>query len=298
MENVKREMDQKTKNKHGSLFLYGMKTVEALVLVTLICWIIFSIGQSYRGMDDYSFGGLPKLIVRYVFLILLIPYTIHFVVTIPEKVRDAKDKEKQRFDKLDALVGEDFAYGEGFRDEMIHILRLMEVEHYSDADTACGKLLEGQYALEEQAAVCYCKMVCQDELGYTKEAIAYGEKALSLRKGCFSALQKTVQLCFKVNKMSTAEQCILEAREACSQEALWISMTLSRIYMAQHHYEKALEAALEWEELEPHSGEAAACVCRAAFRCGKQDIADLHMEKCAAMHYYDCAALRKEMRGH
>lgn len=298
MENIKRKTDQKAGNKSGSFLLYGVKILEALVLIALICWRINAIIQSYRGMDNLHFGGLPGLLVNYVFVILLVPYTIHFIVTIPEKVRDIKDNERRRFEKFDALMEGYFTYGEGFRNEMVRILRLIEGEQYSDADVSCDKLLEGHYAPEEQAAVLYCKMVCQDELGFTKEAIAYGEKALTLRKGYMPALQKTVQLCLKVNKMTTAEQCLLEARETDQQEALWISMTLSRIYMAQHHYGKALETAMEWEELDPRSGEAAACVCRAAFRCGQREIADSRMEKCAAMHYYDCAALRKEMRGH
>lgn len=295
---MERETNQKTKGKSGSLLLYGMKIFEALILVAMIGGLIFSIWRSYQGMNDYSFVSLPKLLIRYLLLILLVPYTIHFIVTIPEKVREIKDKEQIRFEKYYALVGRSFVSDEKFRDEMVHILRLLEEEHYSEADAACDKLLKEHHIPEEQAAVHYCKMICQDEMGYTKEAIAYGEKALSLRKGHIPVLQKMVQLCLKVNKMSTAEQYLLEAREVDQQEALWINMTLAQVYMAQHHYEKALEAAMKWEELEPRSGEAAACVCRAAFRCGNMDIADSRMEKCAAMHYYDCAALRKEMRGH
>ena len=295
---MEKETNQQTKNRSGNLLLYGMKIFEAFILIAMICGLVFSIWRSYHEMDALMFLGLPKLVIRYVFLILLVPYTIHFIVSIPEKVRDIKDKEQRRFEKFYTLMGGHFAYDEGFREEMTRILRLMEEEHYSDADAACDKLLEGRYAPEEQAAVLYCKMICQDESGYTKEAIAYGEKALSLRKGYPPALQKTVQLCLKVNKMSTAEQYLLEAREVNQQDTLWISMMLSQIYMAQHHYEKALVAAMEWEELEPDSGDAAACVCRTAFKCGKMDIANLRLEKCAGMHYYGCAALRKEMRGH
>lgn len=293
---MEKETNQDTKNRSGSL--YVLKIFEAFILIALICGLVYLIWRSYHQLDDLFFLGGRKLVIRYILLILLVPYTIHFIVTIPEQVRDIKDRERRRFEKFDALMGGNFVYDEGFRDEMTRILRLMEEEHYSNADAACDKLLEGRYVPEEQAAVNYCKMVCQDELGYTKEAITYGEKALTLRKGYIPALQKTVQLCLKVNKMTTAEQWLLEAREVDQQDMLWISMTLSQIYMAQHHYEKALEAAMEWEELEPHSGDAAACVCRAAFRCGKMDIANLRLEKCAGMHYYDCAALRKEMRGH
>lgn len=153
------------------------------------------------------------------------------------------------------------------------------------------------YVPEEQAAIFFCRMVCQEELGDTKAAIECGEKAIALRKAYMPALLKTVELCFKLNKLTAAEQHLLEAQELNPQD-VQISRMLYQVYAGWHDHEKALAAAMHWEELEPDSMEAAACVCRAAYGCGQPDIVNSRLQKCASAHYWDISSLRKDVRGY
>lgn len=292
--------DNREKKRHiRKALMYGWRILFAVALVVLICWVAVMVWKIFNGIGTNGHGVFETLGDTHtgvVFLILLIAFAVKFISDIPDDVRETEYTERKRSEKYDTFLGEYFR-DKAARKEMLRILRLIDAQEYSTADSVGGRLLEKCSVPEEQAAVLYCQMICKEEMGYTREAIACGDKAVSLRRGYIPALMKTAQLCIKLNKMMAAEQYLLKAQE-CGFQGLSLDMMLCRVYMVQNRYEEALAAALRCEELEPHSGEVAACVCRAAHKCGKADIVNASLQKCANAHYEGYAALRKEVRGY
>ena len=285
------------------LLMYGWRILFAIALVVLICWIAGVVWRLFNGIGtgrNSVFGIFESLSDTWsgiVSLVVLILFAVKFITSIPGDVRETEYNEQKRSEKNDAFLGEYFSGDKAARKDMLRILWLIDAEHYSTADEVCARLLDRCSVPEEQAAVLYCSMICKEELGYTREAIACGEKAVSLRKDYVPALMKTAQLCIKLNKMVAAEQYLLKARDAGQQE-LQLDMMFYQVYMGQNRHEEALAAAMRCEEREPYSGEIAACVCRAAHKCGRSDIVNSSLQKCAREHYEDYAALKKEVRGY
>lgn len=294
------EDNRERKKRTGRLFKYGWRIVLAIALVALICQVAGVIWRMFNGMGtdgNNIFETLSDMRSGVVSLVVLIAAAIAFITSIPDDVRETEYKEQKRSERNDMFLEEYFSGDKAVRKAMLRILWLIDEGHYSTADEECDRLLGKCSVPEEQAAILYCRMLCKEELGYTREAVACGDKAVSLRKGYIPALMKTAQLCIKLNKMMAAEQYLLEAREAGLQD-LQLDLMLHYVYMAQHRHEEALAAAMRCEEIEPYSGEVAACVCRAAHRCGKTDIVNSRLQRCAGAHYEGYAALKKEVRGY
>lgn len=295
---MKKEENAEKRKEKGSPFAYAAYIIAAVVMIALICGLAWMIWQAFNNIDGHRlFITIRGLVTGVVILIGLVIFTIRFIVSIPDSAREVKHIQKERSERYDAFLGNYFANDKEIRDAMLHILWLMEEKSYTSADTACDKLLQKCVVPEEQAAIYYCKMICREEMGYAKEAITYGEKAISLRKSYTPVLLKTAQLCVKLNKMTTAEPYLLELQEAGIQDAR-VSMMLYQVYAAHNRHEEALAAAMRCEELAPGSVEASACVCRAAFKCEKNDLVNSRLQKCASERYEGYAALRKEVRGY
>lgn len=302
---MKRTKDEETQKRADRLLMYviyGLLILITSVLIALVCKAGgMLIGQIFDG-DTMTFSLSSLFTLQDIFSVLksfifLIVVAIAFVSSIPEIIRQIKSDQEKCSARDDVFWGKYFYYDKGIQNDMIHILRMMDCELYSRADEECVKLLQSCYVPKEQAAIFYCRMVCWEEMGYTRKAIEYGEKAISLRKGYMPALLKTAQLCIKLNKLTAAEQYLLEARELSTQD-IQLSKMLYQYYAGNYNHEEALAAAMQWEELEPSSAEAAACVCRAAHKCGKSDIVNSRLQKCASEHYEGYAALKKEVRGY
>lgn len=294
------EDNREKKKRPNKLFMYGWRILFAIALVVLICWVAGVVWRVFNGMGTDGNGVFETLSDTrsgVVSLVFLIGVAVKVITSIPDNVREAEYNEQKRSDKYDAFLGEYFSGDKAARKDMLRVLRLIDDEHYSTADEVCVRLSDRCTVPEEQAAVLYCRMLCREEMGYTKEAIACGEKAVSLRKGYMPALVKTAQLCIKLNKMMTAEQYLLEAKE-CGGQELPVGIMLYQVYMSQNRHQEALDAKMACEGLDSHSGEVAACVCRAAHKCGRSDIVNSRLQKCAEAHYEGYAALKKEVRGY
>lgn len=296
------EDNNKGTKKGGKALTYVRLILIAIILIALVCGlgklVIWMVGDVIAPSGRLPFFKTWRaIVIGFGFLICLIVITIDFITSIPDTAREVEHDKQTRSARDDAFLGEYFSDDKKIRDEMINILHTMDRNLYSSADEACVRLLERCRIPEEQAAILYCRMVCREEMGYTKEAIEYGEKAVSLRKSYVPALLKTAQLCIKINKFTAAEQYLLELQELSPQD-VQISRMLYLVYAGKHDHEKALAAAMQWEELEPYSAEAAAGVCRSAHKCGKSDIVNSRLQKCASEHYEGYAALKKEVRGY
>jgi len=292
--------DNRKKKRAGKILMYSWQILFAIALVALICRIAVVVWKLFNGMGTDGngiFETLSDTRSGIVVLIFLAAFAVKFITSIPDNVREAEYNEEKRSEKYDAFLGEYFCSDKAVRKDMLRILWLIDEQHYSTADESCVRLLERCSVPEEQAAVYYCRMICREEMGYTKEAITCGDKAVSLRKEYIPALMKTAQLCIKLNKMMAAEQYLLEAQKSGCQDPQ-LDRMFYQVYMVQNRHEEALAAALRCEELEPYSGEVAACVCRAAHKCGKTDIVNASLQKCASEHYENYAALKKEVRGY
>lgn len=296
-----KDRDEERQNRADKIITYILIFVITVTLAALVCFVgvvlfmhIFGDG----GEDSRHFGRwLGNIFSGGKSFILLVVVTIAFITSIPGIIRGTKQQQQKRSERNKAFLGQYFQYDKEVRNGMIHILDMMDGELWSAADKACVRLLQDCYVPEEQAVILFCRMICQEEQGYTREAIESGEKAIALRKDYMPALLKTVELCIQINRLTAAEQHLLEARNLSPRD-IQISKILCQVYDRMHDHEKALAAAMYWEALEPASAEAAACVCRAAHKCGRPDIADSRLQKCASAHYWDIAALRKEVRGY
>lgn len=292
--------DGKKKQKSRGMFIVYI--LLALLLIGLQ-FLIFVFGKSlfmliFHG-DDVSVSFVTKLraaIVSIVALFFLFSIAVRLVPAIPEIIRKMKADDLRNLEKYNAFLGTCFSGDEKVRDRMIFVLEQIDRRQYSVANDVCLGLMEKCHAPEEQAVVFLCRMICMDEMGYTREAITYGEKAISLRKGYAPALLETAGLCIKLNKMSDAERYLLEVREMGRME-LRVSRMLYQVYAARNRHTEALAEALRCERLDPDSLEACALVCRAAHKCGEKEIVDSRMQRCASGHYEGYASLKNEIWG-
>ncbi len=297
------EDKEETQKQSGRPLMYSLRILFSIVLIALICGLAVIVWQVFQGgMEGFRFfKSMRATIIGAICLVSLIGYTIKYITSIPSAVRETEQENQERSDRYDAFLGEYFTSDKKVRGDMIHVLRLMDQKEYTSADNVCVKLLEKCSIPEEQAALLYCRMICREEMGYAREALDLGAKAVSLRKGYGPALLKTAQLCVKFNKMAAAEEYLLEAQRLNPQDRQLNQMlyyVLYHVYTAKNQNEEALEAAMKCEELLPHSADAAACVCRAAHKCGKTDIVNSRLQKCWDERYENYAALKKEVRGY
>ncbi len=295
---MKREKSAE-ENRHATRKVaYSAQIVVALVLIAAICGIAWLVWGVWKGMDGTStLFSLQAIVTGIVCIFFLIVLVCRLIKSAPETVSEIEYERKRQNVRDELFLGDYFVLDTELREAMTHILHLIENKLYSEADEKCIKLLEDCYIPEEQAAILYCREICREEMGYTKEAISYGEKAVSLRKGYFPALMETASLYMKINKLAAAEQFLSEAQNSSPRDIRPLFM-LHQVYTAQNRHREALDAVMRCEEMAPNSVDIAACVCRAALKCGETDIVNSRMRKCADARYKDYAALRKEVRGY
>lgn len=301
---MKREKYNKEKNRgnksQGMLIVYIILALILIVMQILI-WIC---GKNLFMLifhnDDVSVSFFTKVrsaVISVVVLVAVFWFAVRVVPSFPNIIRRMKYDNQRNQERYNAFLGTYFSDDDKVRDHMLFVLQEIDHKRYSVADEICVKLLEKRHIPEEQAVILYCRMICRGEMGNTKEAIEFGERALSLRKGYIPALLETAGFCIKLNKMADAEKYLLEIRES-GQLDLRVSRMLYQVYTVRNRHKEALAEALRWEQLEPDSLEAAACVCGAAHKCGETDIVNSRLQRCASEHYEGYDALRKEIRGY
>lgn len=302
---MKKEMDKNKDKKHGKQKTKGMFMVYVTLALILIVMqvLVWVCGRTLFMLifhnDDISVSFLTKVrsaVISVVVLVAVFRFGVGVVPSFPNIIRRMKYDDQQRQEQYNALLNPYFSEDK-IRNKMMFVLSEIDHKRYSDADEICVRLLEKCHIPEEQAVVLFCRMICQGEMGNTKEAVRLGERSLSLRRGYTPALLETAGFCIKLNKIADAEKYLLEIRETGRMESR-VSRMLYQVYVAQGRYEEALGEALYYERLEPESLEAAACVCRAAHRCGEKNLVNSRLQRCADGQYEGYDALRKEIRGY
>ncbi|MCM1542036.1 MAG: tetratricopeptide repeat protein [Blautia sp.] len=284
----------------GMFFVYIILALFLIVMQALV----FICGRTlfmliFHG-DDVSVSFLTKAraaVISVVALVVIFRFGIRVVPALPDIIRRMKDDDRRKQANYNALLDPYFSEDQKVRDQMMYVLGSIDHKRYSEADEICVKLLEKCPAPEEQAVILFCRMICQGEMGSAREAVRLGERALSLRGDYLPAMLETAGYCIQCNKLADAEEYLLKIRET-GWMASRVCRMLYEVYAAGHRYDEALMEALRWEQLEPESLEAAACVCRAAHRCGERDLVTSRLRRCHEEQYESYEVLKREVRGY
>ncbi|MCM1302657.1 MAG: tetratricopeptide repeat protein [Lachnospiraceae bacterium] len=288
---------QKTRGMFLTYIILALFLIVMQALVFICGRTLFMLIFHGGDVSVPFFTKVRAAMISVVVLAIVFRFGIRVIPALPDIIRRMKYDDQQKQAHYNALLDPYFSEDKKVRDQMMYVLGSIDHKRYLEADEICVKLLEKCTVPEERAVILFCRMICQGEMGSAREAVRLGERALSLRGDFMPAMLETAGYCIKCNKLADAENYLLKIQETGWMRSRVYRM-LYEVYAAGHRYDEALMAALRWERLEPDSLEAAACVCRAAHRCGERDLVTSRLQRCRDEQYEGYAVLKMEVRGY